>query len=74
MNRYEAMAVGSRRTAERRAAQAVAAVVARLAARLRDVPGVAVEEGDGRVVVRGADLHARRLEEARLRDVAGWLR
>ncbi len=74
MNRYEAMGAGVRRAAERRAARAVAAMVARLAERLRDVPGVAVEEGDDRVVVRGAGLHARRLEEARLRDVAGWLR
>jgi len=52
----------------------VAAVVARVAARLRDVPGVMVEQGEGRVVVSGPGLHARRVEEARLRDVAGWLR
>jgi len=52
----------------------VAAVVARVAARLRDVPGVMVEQGEGRVAVSGAGLHARRVEEARLRDVAGWLR
>jgi hypothetical protein len=57
-----------------RAARAVAAVVARVAARLRDVPGVAVEEGDDRMVVTGAGLRARRLDEAVLRDVAGWLR
>jgi len=62
------------RAVERRAARAVAAVVARVAARLRDVPGVMVEQGEGRVVVSGAGLHARRVEEARLRDVAGWLR
>ncbi|NTS65319.1 hypothetical protein HRV97_09105 [Sphingomonas sp. HHU CXW] len=64
----------ARVAADRRAARAVAAVVARLAARLRDVPGVAVEESDRRVVVSGAGLHARRLDEARLRDVEGWLR
>jgi hypothetical protein len=64
----------ARVAADRRAARAVAAVVARLAARLRDVPGVQIEEGDGRVVVSGTGLHARRLDEARLRDVAGWLR
>ena len=62
------------RAVERRAARAVAAVVARVAARLRDVPGVMVEQGEGRVAVSGAGLHARRVEEARLRDVAGWLR
>jgi len=64
----------ARAAADRHAAQAVAALVARLAARLRDVPGVAIEEGDGRVIVSGAGVHARRLDEARLRDVAGWLR
>ena len=62
------------RAVERRAARAVAAVVAQVAARLRDVPGVMVEQGEGRVVVSGPGLHARRVEEARLRDVAGWLR
>ncbi|WP_375272821.1 hypothetical protein [Sphingomonas sp.] len=62
------------RAVERQAARAVQAVVARLAARLRDVPGVTVEQGEGRVSLSGAGLHARRLEEARLRDVAGWLR
>jgi hypothetical protein len=60
--------------ADARIARAVAGVVSRLAARLRDVPGVSVEEAGDRVVVRGAGLHARRLEEAVLRDVAGWLR
>ncbi len=59
---------------ERQAASAVQAVVARLAARLRDVPGVTVEEGEGRVRLSGVGLHARRVEEAWLRDVAGWLR
>lgn len=62
------------RAVERRGARAVQAVVARLAARLRDVPGVTVEEGEGHVTVSGAGLHARRVEEAQLRDVAGWLR
>lgn len=62
------------RAVERRVARAVAAMMARVAARLRDVPGVMVEQGEGRVVVSGAGLHARRVEEARLRDVAGWLR
>lgn len=41
---------------------------------LRDVPGVTVEEGEGCVRLSGAELHARRVEDARLRDVAGWLR
>ncbi|WP_298813987.1 hypothetical protein [uncultured Sphingomonas sp.] len=61
-------------TADARIARAVAGVVSRLAARLRDVPGVSVDEAGDHVVVRGAGLHARRLEEAVLRDVAGWLR
>lgn len=62
------------RLAERRAARAVAGVIARVAARLRDVPGVGVEEDEARVVVSAASLSARRLEEAVLRDVAAWVR
>lgn len=62
------------RLAERRAARAVAGVIARVAARLRDVPGVAVEEDEARVVVSAAGLGARRVEEAVLRDVAAWVR
>ena len=60
--------------AERRAAQAVARVVARLATRLRDVPGLTVEAGEAQVTVSAPGLAARRLEEAALRDVAGWVR
>lgn len=62
------------RVAERRAARAVAGVIARLATRLRDVPGVEVEAKDGRVGVSAPALHARRVEEAVLRDVAAWVR
>jgi len=64
----------ARTAADRHAARAVAALVARLAARFRDVPGVAIEEGDGCVIVSGAGVQARRLDDARLRDVAGWVR
>lgn len=50
------------------------AVVARLASLWRGVPGEVVEEGEGRVAVSDVVLHERRVEQARLRDLAGWLR
>jgi hypothetical protein len=49
------------------------AVAARLASWWRGVPGVVVERGEGRVAVSDVVLHERRVEQARLRNLAGWL-
>ena len=58
------------------AVRAVAAgsVVARLATWWRGVPGAVVEDGGGHVAVSDVVLRERRVEAARLRDLAGWLR
>ncbi|NTS65320.1 hypothetical protein HRV97_09110 [Sphingomonas sp. HHU CXW] len=50
------------------------AVAARLASWWRGVPGFVAEGGEGRVAVSDVVLHERRVEEARLHDLAGWLR
>lgn len=45
----------------------------RVAAALREVPGVQTEVVDEGVVVRGRGLRARWLKDARLRWIGGWL-
>lgn len=52
---------------EARMRAAVADLIARVAARLTEVPGVQVSAGDGEIVIEGRDLRRRMVEEPALR-------
>ena len=55
--------------------RAVTRARARIAERIgAELPGVAVTEGDGGIVIEGAGLVRRLLDHVRLRAVGAWLR
>ncbi|MES2337816.1 MAG: hypothetical protein V4537_06965 [Pseudomonadota bacterium] len=54
-------------------AAAVARWRARVAAQLREVPGLRIEERDDGLVVTGRRLRARWLRDAALRWLGGWM-